>query len=268
MSSSGHGLLDKATGNSLKFPVTEDDIFLVSYPKSGNTWVRNIIFNIIFPNESIQTLKEIDHFVPDLSRNSGLNALATGLYDQSPQPRVFKIHNSYPFRPGQQNKLAYRRVIYIVRHPFDVIRSYHHYFKRYNSDQYKLEDSINKVIFQGNQWGTWQDNVLTWKAHENNVDFLLIRYEDLLLKTVDFIEEIAAFLGHDIDRERAEIIRDHCSLESMRRLKNNRIADKDFKFVRESDSSRELKEQLTPELKSVISSQCGYAMKLFGYENQ
>jgi hypothetical protein len=258
-----NSLLSQALNIPVDMPLESNDILLVSYPKSGNTWVRNIILHIMYPCQNIQDLKSINNFVPDLSKNSGLIALRKGEYSTLKKPRVFKTHSSYPFRPNQS---ANCRVIYIVRHPFDVVRSYYHYTKRYNSSNYSLKDAINKVIFRGNQWGTWQDNVLTWMTRKDEGEFLVIRYEDLLTDTVDNILKLANFLGIALDADQAITVRDRCSLKSMAKLENGRANNKDFKFVREEGSRRELENDLTPAMKSVILDQCSYAMKLFDYK--
>ena len=36
-----------------RFTTFEDDMFLVSYPRSGNTWVRFLLANLRYPNQSV-----------------------------------------------------------------------------------------------------------------------------------------------------------------------------------------------------------------------
>ena len=42
-------------------------IFLVSYPRSGNTWIRHIIAEILY-GKHIASLKEIDIYIPDIHK--------------------------------------------------------------------------------------------------------------------------------------------------------------------------------------------------------
>ena len=45
--------------------IRPDDVFIVSYPKSGNTWVRFILANLLAPGERI-TFRNIDNYVADV----------------------------------------------------------------------------------------------------------------------------------------------------------------------------------------------------------
>ena len=45
--------------------VLPDDIFIVSYPKSGNTWLRFLVANIVFPDREIN-LSNIESTIPDI----------------------------------------------------------------------------------------------------------------------------------------------------------------------------------------------------------
>ena len=55
-------------GRSIK--VFESDIFIVSYPKSGNTWLRFLIGNLIY-NEDQVLFSNIEEKIPDIYQNSG-----------------------------------------------------------------------------------------------------------------------------------------------------------------------------------------------------
>src|SRR5438874_11935634 len=91
--------------------VYPDDVFLVSYPKSGNTWVRFLIANLI--SDIPVTFLNIEQRIPSIYilPDRALRAM--------PKPRVLKSHECFVPR--------YRNVIYIVRDPRDVAVSYYHY---------------------------------------------------------------------------------------------------------------------------------------------
>lgn len=97
-------------GRSLK--VYPDDTFLVSYPKSGNTWVRFLVANFVHAEQDV-TLLGADRLIPNVDGES------RKYFKQMPQPRVIKSH--YPFHP------SYKRVIYVVRDPRDVVVSQYHF---------------------------------------------------------------------------------------------------------------------------------------------
>src|SRR5262250_161756 len=92
--------------------VRPDDVFLVSYPRSGNTWTRFLVANLLHPHEPA-TFANIERMVPDIYVNSQVALLRV------PHPRVLKSHE--PFDP------RYKKVVYIVRDPRDVAVSMYHW---------------------------------------------------------------------------------------------------------------------------------------------
>ena len=126
--------------------VFPDDVFLTSYPRSGNTWTRFLIGNLIYQDEPV-TFANIESRLPEIYFNSDhyLRSL--------PRPRILKSHEC--FQP------QYPRVIYIVRDPRDVAVSfYHHNVKAGNiADDYPMEAFIPRFIaaeFDA-RWGSWSD---------------------------------------------------------------------------------------------------------------
>src|ERR671925_279845 len=85
--------------------VFPDDVFLVSYPRSGNTWTRFLIANLIYPSEPVN-FANIESRVPEiyLWRDRDLRKLS--------RPRILKSHEYFDPR--------YKKTIYIARDPRDV----------------------------------------------------------------------------------------------------------------------------------------------------
>ncbi|MEL6581985.1 MAG: hypothetical protein AAFQ14_19735, partial [Cyanobacteria bacterium J06621_12] len=64
-----------------KLTVFPDDLFLVSHPKSGNTWIRFLICNLIYPELDI-TFTNINNMIPDIYLTSNREL------QQVPRPRI------------------------------------------------------------------------------------------------------------------------------------------------------------------------------------
>ena len=217
------------------FAVYPDDTFVVSYPRSGNTWTRFLIANLVHPDKDV-SFANIEKLIPDTSSQSN-HALKT-----TPRPRIIKTHEYFDHR--------YPKTIYIVRDPRDVVLSYYDFQRKYMQidDAYPLEqyvdDFVNgKLISIG--WGTWGENVASWiytRGKRNN--FLLMRYEDMMKDTERELKRISEFLDIPADPKRLRHAVESSSADRMRALEkleeDNWVATKnrrkDIPFVRVAKS--------------------------------
>lgn len=160
-----------------------DDVFLVSYPKSGNTWTRFLVGNLV--RQENVTFANIEEIVPDIYQH-GL-----GFFSKVKRPRVLKSHEYFDPR--------YKKVIYIVRDPRDVAVSYYfHQIKFRDIDETMTIDAYIDDFIAGKSdpFGSWGENVGSWLgARMNNKGFLLVRYEDLLSQPEIELKKIAVSLG-------------------------------------------------------------------------
>ena len=249
--------------------VFPDDVFLVSYPRSGNTWTRFLIGNLIYQGEPV-TFSNIESRIPEIYFNRDR------FLRQLPRPRMLKSHE--PFQPH------YPRVIYIVRDPRDVAVSfYHHNVKASNiPDNYPMADFVPRFIAGefDPKFGSWRDNVLSWITLRGNAPaFLMLRYEDMKRDTVSALSSIASFLEvcsfRKIDTSPQFLQRaiELSSPERMRELEKKEAKHwvltkhtrSDKPFVR-SASVGGWQSSLAPESVAAIESAWGDLMQRLGYE--
>jgi hypothetical protein len=249
--------------------VFSDDVFLVSYPRSGNTWTRFLLGNLLCRDNPV-TFTNIESRIPEIYFNPDRYMRAL------PRPRILKSHES--FQPH------YPRVIYIVRDPRDVAVSfYHHNVKAGNiPDDYPMASFVPRFITGDFDriFGSWRDNVLSWTAlRQGTPNFLLMRYEDMKRDPARALSGLVAFLEscsfRDIDGSPEALQRaiELSSPERMRALEKEEARQwvltkgtrPDKPFVR-SAISGQWKSQLAPESLAAIESAWGDLMQRLGYE--
>jgi len=152
--------------------VLPDDIFLVSYPKSGNTWTRFLIANLLYP-EKHPDFSNINLVIPDPE------ALSKRTLAKLPRPRILKSHQYFDPR--------YLRIIYVVRDPRDVLLSQYHFHmkRRVIPDSFAVDEFAKRFVAgETSPYASWGENVAGWLATRYNTPgFLLLRYEDMIADT-------------------------------------------------------------------------------------
>jgi hypothetical protein len=244
------------------FPIFADDVFVTSYPKSGNTWTRFLIANLIHPQEPV-TFLNIGHILPDPEWQS------RNVLKKCPRPRVLKSH--HPFDP------RYKKVIFIVRDPRDIVLSQHHFqIKRGVVEPSVPIDTFVEHFVAGetSDYGSWGQNVGSWlTARDNTPKFLLLRYEDLLDRPIDELAKMATFLEMSVNHEQLARAVESSSADHMRRLETEQAAQwvvtkatrKDMPFIRSARAGG-WKAALPEQSVARIQAAWGNLMRSLGYE--
>ncbi|MGA7294068.1 MAG: sulfotransferase domain-containing protein [Terriglobales bacterium] len=244
--------------------VRPDDTFLVSYPRSGNTWTRFLVANLLHPQEAA-TFNNIERLVPDAEAQS------SRYMRKIQSPRTIKSHSYFDPR--------YLRVIYIVRDPRDVVLSYYDFSRKYRhiEDSYPLERYVADFVagrLISADWGTWGENVASWAfARGARPGFLLLRYEDMKARPEQELTRIADFFGIHASRELLGTTLNRSSAERMREMEKTQGKDwvstkdkrSDIPFIRTA-SSGGWKSKLRAESVGEIESAWGNIMSQLGYE--
>ncbi|MFC1844173.1 sulfotransferase domain-containing protein [Thermodesulfobacteriota bacterium] len=192
--------------------IFSEDTFIVSYPRSGNTWARFLIGNLM--NKEPVTFANIEKKVPDIHRNNDKELLCI------PSPRILKSHECFDHR--------YKNVIYIVRDPRDVVISYYHFQIKTKAilESYPIDQFVSQFIDgELDSFGSWGENVGSWLGAKQYCNrFLMIRYEDMLENPVFELQKITSFLG--INRSEEQLMRAN-ELSSFKNMRKSEIRDSD-----------------------------------------
>jgi len=243
--------------------------WLASYPKSGNTWFRIFLSNLLFPEQapvdpnqlplrnliasartpfheiigvpsSLLTMKESEHLRPQISQTIGR--------DWSGPVCVRKTHDAYTFledgRPlmGTHPEFA---AIYIVRNPWDVAVSAASHWQQpieqvvrnMCNDETILDNRKDRVTSQLPQrLLSWSNHVRSWVSAPINV--CVLRYEDLHAQPVEHFGSAVRFLGlsaDDLEIERAVEASRFDRLQSIEQQHGFREAPKSSRFFRKGE---------------------------------
>ena len=272
-------------------------IWLASYPKSGNTWLRAFLHNLLAPGDESYSINALDRFsLVDNNHHLFDPFIDKPLEDYSLEeiaqlrPRVHeriarqangvayvKTHNMLVDSAGTPmiTPAFTAGAIYIVRNPLDVAVSYSHHLDRsldetievLNRDGQLIEgDNINVYSVQG----SWRQNVMSW-THKAHPSMHVVRYEDLHESAEKTFGEIARFLRIDAtDTAIAKAIAD----ASFTKLKAQEEASG---FVEKAETTKtffrsgavgEWRETLTDAQRARIVAANAEVMQRFGYEGR
>jgi hypothetical protein len=225
-------------------------VWLASYPKSGNTWVRIFISTLLYSSEKTkvdinkQHLKQFpnrsnfknltNNFLnlDELSKNyisaQDIINLEKGIKFYKTHSANWKNFEKNYYFTNYENSLG---VIHIVRDPRNVITSILDY---YNKENY--QEALNFLIDRGKVVGgtkhesgvptillSWADHYNSWKVFKKN--YLLVKYENLLTDPVNEFLKITDFLGSIVkfkfeEKEILELI-ENCKFEKFSNQEDN-----------------------------------------------
>ena len=190
---SGVSYLERLQRCRFEFEPRDDDIFIVTYPRSGTTWLQMILYQLT--SDGAMDFAHINQKAPWYERS-----LRRKLdIDSLPSPRVFKTHLQYKLIPRGNC-----RYIYAIRDGRDVAVSYYHLYVDYNGFEGDF-DTFLKRFYRGRvTFGTSFNHVRTWQANPANLNVLYLRYEEMQRDLPGTVCRIAEFCDIDLDNRKLE----------------------------------------------------------------
>ncbi|WP_372365306.1 sulfotransferase domain-containing protein [Candidatus Uabimicrobium sp. HlEnr_7] len=201
-----------------KFTIRNEDTFIVSYPKSGTHWVKQILYILVHGKSSQKEI--IENSIPFLD----VEAANVGLFglehlEKISSRRYFHSHLPLALMPSILNGKA--KYIYIARNPKDCAVSYYHFARQYQRMNFQgTWDEFFTLYMNGKiQYGSIFDHVVTWwKRSQTGNDILFIKYEDMHKNLSTVVEKIANFLNVPLT---PNLLKTICTQSQFHNMKEN-----------------------------------------------
>lgn len=185
-------------------------VWLASYPKSGNTWVRFLLAALV--RGEIKSSQDVAVQIPDV--HDGVH----GIHLIGKRTTIIKTHWKYATDlPLREDTVG---AVYIVRNPIDVMESNQNFaFLRSGSLRKEASEAdiakaaakfVDEFIEHGGHArfrqfniGSWEEHVRSWTWPDIAFPRHVLRYEDLKARPEDEMAKLARFLS--IRRSDAQI---------------------------------------------------------------
>ncbi len=200
-------------------------IWLASYPKSGNTWFRIFLTNLLYESDdpanindlaetsisssrkifdeytglssSDLTFEEIDTLRPYVYRIQSEES--NELLFKKAHDKFYNVNKNQPLFPPEVSK----GVIYFIRNPLDVLVSFAYHSAKpisrmlpsLNNSKYEFCGRDNKLQNQLRQiLGSWSGHVCSW-INQDLIPIHIMRYEDMINDTFNTFKHAVQFIG-------------------------------------------------------------------------
>lgn len=224
----------------------------MSYPRSGNTWIRYLLANLLCPSEE-WTIVNIGRIIPDIHEAVHEDPIES-------EPRIIKSHRLYD--------ASCRKVIYLYRDGRDVSVSLFEFLVKLRGYQSNFQTFLSEMLDGKLEFGSWQNHVTSWMNQRDQLQLLPICYEELCQNTGFELDRLGAFIGTTWSDDS---LRHAISASTLTKQ------SKDFrKYKRESHWERGFqggvrggpgawKDVFTPELQQLFWSRAGNVASSLGY---
>jgi Sulfotransferase domain. len=277
---------------------------LASYPKSGNTWLRILLSNLLFPEKAPVSINDIlvgefkynkhmsfDQLMP--WEASDLNCEATDCFlpdfyrlalDNETDTVFLKTHDM--LRKNQDGQYIFppervQGVIHIVRHPLDVLPSYSKHFGMTHEEgltamltpdlttknQHKLAKDKRRLP---ENHGSWNAHTLSWMDESIPYPVYRVRYEDLRKDPLTAFDALFSAMGMSFAKEQLQLAIEQSSFSNLQKQEQTtgfreRLDKSTAPFFRKGIVGSG-KTEIAPELQHQLIAGCLPVMAQLGYE--
>ena len=236
-------------------------IWIASYPKSGNTWLRSLLSSYFFSKNGVFNFNQLDNIKQFSCKNLNSSEINSSNYqtivsknwiptqeiiNKDKKIHFLKTHNAICSINGnsftnQNNTIA---AIYIIRDPRNVITSISNHYNLSLQDSLEFIKNKKKIIFPNkkkinnhddfNFISNWSDHYSSWK----NINFApikIVKYEDLTRDTnktfISILEFLSKFIKFNFDKSKIKNSIDSTTFDKLAEM------EREVGFAESSDST-------------------------------
>lgn len=212
------------------FDVNKDDVWVVGFPKSGTTWIYNIVFqlknNLNFDapvrtpgHEYFESPILHEKFKNDDKSNVWVNEMEKRFdsFENMPSPRTLRSHLPAFLLPKKVYTTK-SKVVYIARGPHDIVVSLYHNMRN-NATKYSksLEELCENFINDHIMFSSFFDHILSYWQLRHLDHVLVLTYEQLSADLFGGVKRVSEFMGCSYTDDQLKQLADHVSFGNMRK---------------------------------------------------
>ncbi|XP_071493745.1 sulfotransferase 1B1-like [Diadema antillarum] len=221
-------VLDSSIEALRSFEVRSDDVWVVTFPKSGTHWMIEIVSLILndgYPGKVNRTLHSsaAEMINMDQTFPRTLDELDTVKMDmtpflktieEAPSPRVILTHLRLNRLPKDLMKKT--KAVYLVRNPKDVMTSWYNFLSHMDFMPMTWEENFQQFLAGEMEWGSWPDHVKDFWDIREEENLLFVHYEDILKDPTLGIAAIAEHIGRPLSKEALQRVVESSTMSEMK----------------------------------------------------
>lgn len=207
--------------------VRSDDIWVISFPKSGTTWTQEMVW--LLANNL--DLKKANEIIQD-DRYQYMERVAINTYTNStvarmiaaPSPRFIKSH----LPPALLPKALWTvrpKIVYVARNPKDTAISRYHFYSKLKNWRGSFNDFMELFVNDQFIYAPYHSHVQSFWNMRDEDNVLFLTFEEMKSNFMDILRRTAAFLDKSYDDNDLQNVKNYLSFEQM---KSNRAVNKDY----------------------------------------
>lgn len=205
--------------------------YVVSYPKSGATWFRFLMYTLF--HQRLENSVQVKEFYPEVGVDNDLITKKLG------EEKNFFVKSHFSYSPDLDYIVSINHIIHLVRDPFNCMKSRLDYY-RYNKvkwidskvrrlnylDEFIEEADEPPHVTNDNMHGGWNYHTVSWSKELHNIPILIIRYEDMIENCEKVLKEVCSKLELPFNEKEITNAVQLSAFEQMKKLENQEMEKK------------------------------------------